>query len=149
MSSGFTTETFFRPDEIARERLNLPAPLFNRCRLLLNRCQTEHVFVPVRTMQILAVIDEEEIIFVDNQGYAVQNGKGGRLIILSWLLPAHHSRDSLSEPVPIEVVYYIREDHDTHRRLIGELPKALDRDEERLREHDGTDSTATILPFQS
>ena len=146
---NITTETFFRPREVAREQINLPAPLFNRCLLLRNHSATGNVFVPVRSMQYQAIIDADEIIFVDNQGYAVQNGKGGRLIILSWLVPAHRSRDSLSEPVPIEVVYYIREDHDTHRRLIGELPKALDRYEERLREHEGTDnSTAAILPFQ-
>ena len=146
---NITTETFFRPREVAREQINLPAPLFNRCLLLRNHSATGNVFIPVRSMQYQAIIDADEIIFVDNQGYAVQNGKGGRLIILSWLVPAHRSRDSLSEPVPIEVVYYIREDHDTHRRLMGELPKALDRYEERLREHEGTDnSTAAILPFQ-
>ena len=145
---NITTETFFRPKEVARERVNLPAPLFNRCLLLRNHSATGNVFVPVRSMQYQAIIDADEVIFVDNQGYAVQNGKGGRLIILSWLVPAHRSRDSLSEPVPIEVVYYIREDHDIHRRLIGELPKALDRYEERVREINGTDKTAAILPFK-
>jgi hypothetical protein len=146
---NITTETFFRPKEVARERVNLPASLFNRCLLLRNHSTTGNVFIPVRTMQYQAIIDADEVIFVDNQGYAVQNGKGGRLIILSWqIIPAHQSRDSLSEPVPIEVVYYIREDHDTHRRLIGELPKALDRYEERIRDLNGTDKTAAILPFQ-
>jgi hypothetical protein len=140
-----TTETFFRPEEVAREQLNLPAPLFNRCVLLLNRSTTRNVFIPVRAMQYQAVIDDEEIIFVDNQGYAVQDGKGGRLIILSWQMPMSRSRDSLNKPVPIEVVYYVREDHDIHRRLIGEFPKALDLYEERLND---TDKTASILPFQ-
>ena len=78
---NITTETFFRPEEVAREQVNLPAPLFNRCVLILNRSTTKNVFVPVRTMQYQAVIDTDEIIFVDNQGYAVQDGKGGRLII--------------------------------------------------------------------
>jgi len=142
---NITTETFFRPEEVALEQVNLPAPLFNRCVLLLNRSMTKNVFVPVRTMQYQAVIDADEIIFVDNQGYAVQDGKGGRLIILSWQMPMHKSRDSLNKPVPIEVVYYIREDHDIHRRLIGEFPKALDLFEERLKD---TEKTASILPFQ-
>ena len=145
---NITTETFFRPEEVAREHINLPAPLLNRCVLLMNHSTTGNVFVPVRTMQYQAVIDTDEIIFVDNQGYAVQNGKGGRLIIVAWQFPTRHSRDSLCEPVPIDVVYYIREDHDIHRRLIGEFPKALDRYEERLRECDGTGKTATILTFQ-
>ena len=139
-----TTETFFRPAEVAREQLNLPAPLFNRCVVLLNRSTTRNVFIPVRAMQYQAVIDDEEIIFVDNQGYAVQDGKGGRLIILAWQMPIHHSRDSLTEPVPIEVVYYVSEDHNIHRRLIGEFPKALDLYEERLKD---AEKTAAILPF--
>lgn len=143
-----TTETFFRPKEVAREHIRLPAPLLNRCLLLRNHSATGNVFIPVRTMQYQAIIDADEVIFVDSQGYAVQNGKGGRLIVLSWQLPTHQSRDSLIEPVPIEVVYYIRHDHDTHRRLIGELPKALDRYEKRLREYEGTNRTASILPFK-
>jgi len=145
---NITTETFFRPEEVAREQVNLPAPLFNRCVLLLNRSTTKNVFVPVRTMQYQAVIDSDEIIFVDNQGYAVQDGKGGRLIILAWQMPMHHSRDSLTEPVPIEVVYYVYEDHNIHRRLIGEFPKALDLFEERLKENENAAQKATILPFQ-
>lgn len=144
-----TTETFFRPEEVAREQVNLPAPLFNRCVLLLNRSTTGNVFIPVRAMQYQAVIDNDEIIFVDNQGYAVQDGKGGRLIILSWQMPMHESRDSLNEPVPIEIVYYVRKDHNIHRRLIGEFPKALDLYEDRLKENNDAEQTATILPFQS
>jgi hypothetical protein len=143
---NITTETFFRPEEVAREQVNLPAPLFNRCVLLLNRGTNGNVFIPVRTMQYQAVIDDEEIIFVDNQGYAVQDGRGGRLIILSWQMPMHKSRDSLNEPVPIEVVYYIREDHSIHRRLIGEFPKALDLYNGRRND---AEKSAAILPFQS
>ena len=78
-------ETFFRPDELARERLCIPAALYNRCRLKLSRCRYGHVFVPVRSMQVQSVIDEEEIIFVDNQAYAVRDGQGGKLIMLAWV----------------------------------------------------------------
>jgi hypothetical protein len=146
---NITTETFFRPQEVAREHVNLPAPLFNRCVLLLNRSITRNAFIPVRSMQYQAVIDSDEIIFVDNQGYAVQNGKGGRLIILAWQVAMHNARDSLSEPVPIDVVYYVSHDHDTHRRLIGEFPKAMDIHEQRMKENDNAERTAAILPFKS
>jgi len=146
---NITSDTFFRPGEVAREQVNLPAPLFNRCALLLHHSSTRNVFIPVRAMQFQAVIDADEIIFVDNQGYAVQDGKGGRLIVLAWKMPAHKSRDSLNEPVPIEVVYYVSNDHETHRRLIGEFPKALDRFEECLKENSNTEKTASILPFKT
>ena len=144
-----TTETFFRTAEVGREQVNLPAPLFNRCVLLLNRSTTKNVFVPVRSMQYQAVIDSDEVIFVANQGYAVQDGKGGRLIVIAWQVPIHKSRDSLNEPVPIEVVYYVHDDHDIHRRLIGEFPKALDHYEDRQRENLDVEKTAAILPFKS
>jgi hypothetical protein len=145
---GITSETFFRPEESTRERLNLPAPLFNRCVLLLSHASTRHVFVPIRAMQIQAVIDTGEIIFVDNEGYAIQDGKGGRLIIVAWQLPMHHERDSLSEPVPIEVIYYGDKDHDTHRHLMSEFPKALDRYEEITNGKNFDRIAATVLPFK-
>jgi hypothetical protein len=142
-----SSEIFFRRKETAREQVSLPAPLFNRCLLLLNHAVTAHVFVPVRAMQFQAVIDSDEIIFVDNLGYAVENGHGGRLIVLAWKFVSQGPRDSLSEPVPIEVIYYGPERHETHRRLLGEFAKALDSYEARLDEDRAENRTATILPF--
>jgi hypothetical protein len=143
-----TTETFFRPAEMARERVNLPATLFNRCLLLLNQAGTRHVFVPIRSMQYQAVIDETEIIFVGNQGYAFSEGHGGRLIMLAWDVPMHTARDSLNAPVPIEIVYYTGDGHDIHRRLMSEFPKALDSYESRLKEGQNDKRNATVLPFK-
>jgi len=100
-------------------------------------------------MQLQAVIDTGEIIFVDNQGYAIQGGKGGRLIVVAWQVPIHHKRDSLSEPVAIEVVYYGDKDHDTHRRLMSEFPKALDLYETKVNEGNTNGMVATVLPFTS
>lgn len=144
---GSTTEIFFRPGETARERVTLPAPLYNRCRLLLARCTRPHVFVPIRSMQYQAVIDSEEIIFVDNQGYAVYDGRGGRLIVLAWQVLPDSPRESLAKPVPIEIVYYGSETHDTHRRLMSEFPKALSLYEEKQQRESGGIQTASILPF--
>jgi len=144
---GSSSEIFFRPGETARERVTLPAALYNRCRLLLARCPRPHVFVPIRSMQYQAVIDADEIIFVDNQGYAVRDGRGGRLIVLAWKLAADSMRESLTEPVPIEIVYYGSETHDTHRRLMSEFPRALSLYEERQQREAGGCHTATILPF--
>lgn len=143
---GSSIETFFRPEETARERVTLPAPLYNRCRLLLARCPQPHVFIPIRTMQYQAVIDAEEIIFVDNQSYAVRNGRGGRLITLAWVLAPGIARESLTEPVPIEIVYYDRETRATHRRLMSEFPQALSRYEAKQNRGPGGPK-ATVLPF--
>ena len=144
-----TTETFFRPDELARERLSIPAALYNRCRLMLSRCQYAHVFVPIRSMQMLGVIDEEEVIFVDNQAYAVQDGEGGRLMMLAWLFRHAERGDDLNEPAPIELVYYARESRDLHRRLVGEFAKAIDLLEERARQHGCEPRAKKVLTFPS
>lgn len=146
---GSSIEIFFRPEETSRERVTLPAALYNRCRLLLARCPRPHVFVPIRSMQYQAVIDSDEIIFVDNQGYAVRDGRGGRLIVLAWQVAPDNTRESLTEPVPIEIVYYGCETHDTHRRLMSEFPKALSLYEERQQRAASDYATATILPFNS
>jgi len=78
------SETFSRPDEITRERSTNLAASFNRCRLLLARSEYDHAFVPIRSAQVLAVVDPDEIICVDNQVYAVRDGQGGRLIAVAW-----------------------------------------------------------------
>jgi len=142
-----TTETFFRPTEITREWVTLPAPLYNRCRLLLTRCPTQCLFVPIRSMQYLAVIDPEEIIFVDNQGYAHRDGQGGRLIVLAWKTGLTASRDSLTEPVPVEIIYYEPNGHDTQRRLMSEFPPALALYEERQKGGVAQCLSSTVLPF--
>jgi hypothetical protein len=141
------SEIFFRPDEIACERLTIPSPLYNQCRLMLSRCQYEHVFIPVRTMQIQAVIDEDEVIFVDNQAYAVRDGEGGKLIRLAWKFRRDLERESLSDPAAIDLIYYDDRARELHTRLIGEFKKALDTMEERFKETGCEARVKRVLPF--
>jgi hypothetical protein len=145
---GTSTETFFRPAETGRSRSTLPAPLYNLCRLLLTRCPTQSVFVPIRSMQHLAVIDREEIIFADSLGYAVHDGQGGRLILQSWIVDMKSGRDSLSEPVPVDQVFYTGNGDELQRRLMSEFPPALKRYDERQRGGMGQCLAATVLPFR-
>ena len=141
------SEVFFRPDELACERLTIPASLYNQCRLMLSRCQYDHIFVPVRTMQIQAVIDQEEVIFVDNQAYAVREGEGGRLIRLAWKFRRDQEREGLTEPAPIDLIYYDDKARALHTRLIGEFKKALDSLEQRARKQGCEARTKRVLPF--
>jgi hypothetical protein len=143
-----TSETFFRPDETGRTRVTIPAPLYNLCRLLLSRCPTESVFVPIRSMQYLAVIDREEVIFVDSLNYLVHDGQGGRLIVQSWVMDMHSGQDSLSEPVPIERIYYNDQGEDVQRRLMSDFPPALKQYDDRQRGGMGQCLVATVLPFR-
>lgn len=51
------------------------------------------------------------------------------------------------EPVPIDIIYYGPEGHETHRRLMSEFPKTLDQFEARYKEGSEENRTATILLF--
>jgi hypothetical protein len=78
-------ETFFLPPEHHREASALPAVIYNALRLLLARAGGETLFIPIRSMQYLAIAGPEEVVFVDSTGgYAYQDGEGGRLIRLAW-----------------------------------------------------------------
>jgi hypothetical protein len=113
-----TEESFYRPDEFSREAHTLPAGLYNRARLLVMRSESGHVFVPIRSMQYLAVLDMEEFIFVD--------GAGSRIIELSWQRFRPGSRNTLDDPVPYEIVYYSQGAIQTMKRLQSDFSKALD-----------------------
>ena len=141
------TEVFFRPEEIAREASRIRAELFNRCRLALARSETDCAFVPVRSMQLQAVITRNEVIFVDNLNYAVHDGQGGRMIMLAWDLSGVTQRDSLDEPVPLEIVSFHETSPDLHARLMSEFPAALATQERHAQDEQVGPATAEIIPF--
>ncbi len=142
------TEVFFRPEEIAREASRIRAELFNRCRLALARSVTDCAFVPVRSMQLQAVITRDEVVFVDNLNYAVHDGQGGRMIMLAWDLSGVTQRDSLDEPVRLEIVSFHESSPDLHARLMSEFPAALTSQERQLQNEPGRPATAEIIPFK-
>ena len=121
----FEQITFFRPEEIARQRTTLSANTYNRIRLLLRRSRIDCQFVPIRAMQYQGVITADEVIFVDSQGYAVRDGEGGRLIVLAWQIRNERAREALTEPVAIDVVHYHQISADLQRRLLGEFDNAM------------------------
>lgn len=111
-------ESFFRGEEIGRAPSTLPARIYNLAHLLIQRSKNGCVFVPIRTMQYLAVLDSEEYIFVDREH--------PHDIELAWRNFKSNTRINLSEPVPFEVVYYHEQGHQTMLRLHSEFTNALD-----------------------
>lgn len=110
-------ETFYRPVELTRAARTLPAETYNLGRLLLARAASGCVFVPIRSMQFLAVLDREEFIFVDSEGR--------RAIEIAWQRFRPGERTALDAPVPYEAVYYSAAAAETMQRLQGEFLKAL------------------------
>ncbi|NNG12383.1 MAG: hypothetical protein HKM88_03950, partial [Halobacteria archaeon] len=127
---------------------NIRADLFNRCRRALASSVTDCAFVPVRSMQLLAVITRDEVMFVDNLNYAVRDGRGGRLIMLAWDLSKGGQRDSLTGPIPVEIIYFHEHTRDLHARLMSEFPPALDLFEKYARSDQGRPGLAEIVPFR-
>ena len=143
------TEVFFRPEEIGREVSSIRADLFNRCRRALTLSVTDCAFVPVRSMQLLAVITRDEVVFVDNLSYAVHEGRGGRLIMLAWDLARAGRRASLDHPVPIEIVLFQNESRNLHNRLMSEFPPARATQEKYARDERGRQrAMAEIVPLR-
>ena len=85
-------------------------------------------------MQYMAVMDDNEIIFVDSLSYAVSNDQGGRLILIAWQFPRSHDRDALTDAMPCEVVFYERNNNDIQLRLIAEFRQALEALDQRYRD---------------
>ena len=116
-------ETFYRPAEFSREPRTLPSDIYNLAHRLLKRAATGCLFVPLRGVQFLAVLDADEIIFVDREGR--------RLIELAWQRFVPQTRQSLEDPVPYEVVYYSPAAVEIMRRVQGEFYKALREQEQK------------------
>ena len=59
--------TCYRDPEISREPRQLSASAYNLAITLWLRCTTRHLFVPIRSMQYMAIIDSEEFVFIDGE----------------------------------------------------------------------------------
>ncbi len=59
--------TCYRDKEIASEPRTLPAATYNLAQTLLARTSNGCLFIPIRPMQYLAILDEEEFIFLDGE----------------------------------------------------------------------------------
>ncbi len=108
-------ETFYRPPELSREARMLPAATYNLAHVVTARGGS--VFVPIRSMQYLAVLDAAEFIFVHREGR--------RLIEIAWQDFAPQRRVALDDPVAYAAVYYHPCAAATMRRLQPEFHRAL------------------------
>jgi hypothetical protein len=109
--------TCYRNAELLRDQHHLPAAVYNTAHLLLEHSREGVVFVPIRSMQFLAVIDREEIIFLDSEHK--------NWVDISWQNFRPQQRSTLTEPVPYEAVFYTAGAIETMKRLLVEFPPAL------------------------
>jgi hypothetical protein len=143
--SDTVTETFFRPDEVGRESTSVPSDIYNITHTMLSRSENDCVFVPIRSLQYLAVLTADEIVFVDSMAYVVNEGHGGRIIMIAWQFNHGHERDSLESPMACDVVYYHVKSYQVQQRLVVDFLAAIKLMDERYREHMMPASGARIL----
>jgi hypothetical protein len=135
----YTKEIFYRTRELKRERRNLAAVVNNRSRTLLYRSGEKALFVPIRSMQYLAVIDPEEIVFLDG---AVSRSN----IVLAWQNFRSSERSALDQPVPYDAVYYTEDSLKIMPRIQSEFPRALQQMDRKMRS--ASTSEAKIVPLK-
>ncbi len=126
----------YRDREIAREIRHLPAATYNLAIQLLARSKTGNVFLPIRAMQYLAILDDREFIFID--------GHSKSLIDIAWQHFHPQKRETLEEPVEYEAAYYFEHSKDLMNRLQGEFHKAL----LAVSEKDKIEAPAKVLKFE-
>lgn len=109
--------TCYRDPEISREERHLPASTYNLAITLLARCATKHLFVPIRSMQYMAIVDNEEFVFID--------GERRCWIDIAWQNFKPQARDALDQPVAYQAIYYREDMSAIMTRLQSEFPPAL------------------------
>ena len=109
--------TCYRDQEVSHESRYLPASTYNLAITLLTRSATRELFVPIRAMQYLAILDVEEFVFLD--------GERKCWIDIAWRNFRSQARTSLDQPVEYDVVYYHHGQAAIMARLQTEFPRAL------------------------
>ena len=109
--------TCYRDIELHRDSRLLSATVYNTAHVLLENSREGVVFVPIRNMQFLVVIDREEFLFLDAENKSQ--------VDIAWQNFRPQKRAALTEPVPYEAVFYNQNGKETMKRLLAELPAAL------------------------
>lgn len=143
------TQSFFTPDEFSCQQTRLLSQTYNLAHVLLNRSQSDHLFVPIRSLQYLAIIEKNAFWFVDSLAYAVRGDEGGRLIRVSWHpLISANERDSLIQHMDCRVVFYGEDMSEIQNRLSSEFYQSMLLVDQRHRDSLITASNVSILPLK-
>lgn len=126
---------FYRGEPLLREAHHLPGDVYNLARTLMIS-ETERVlFLPLRSMQVMAAVDEQEIVFV--------NRLHQQEIEVAWQHFQPQVRTGLTDRVPYEAIFYTHDAHHQMARLQSEFARAL---KERAARRPAP-ATSRVLPF--
>ncbi len=129
--------TVYRAEALAREWRRLPASTYNLARTL-QACSPKGVaFVPIRPMQVLAILDATEFVFLDSRYKS--------WVMLAWQGFQPKSRSALDEAVPFECVSFEATAQEAMLRLVREFHRAL----EQLAAKQHIDGPAKVLKLSA
>ncbi len=144
------TQSFFTPDMFFCQHTRLLSQTYNLAHILLKRSQSNHLFIPLRSLQYLAIIEKNTFWFVDSLAYAVRGDEGGRLIRISWHpLIGLNQREGLNQNMDCRVIFYGDDMHEIQSRLNHEFYQSMQLIDQRQRDALKTDGTISILPLRS
>lgn len=109
--------TLHRDQELFSESRHLPAEIYNTAHTLLAQSEADCVFIPIRSMQFLAIIDAEEIVFVP--------GDFRNIVAIAWTDFRPNQRSALHDPVPYIVRHYRTDGVELMRQLQTDFSQAL------------------------
>jgi len=146
--SAHDTQSFFKPDEFSCQDSTILANCYNLAHTLLKRTQSDHLFVALRSLQYLAIVEEDSFWFVDSMEYAVRGDEGGRLIRVSWHpTKTPHEREALTENMDCHVIFYGQDMKEVQMRLTTEFYKELLLIDKHYQENTHVESSISILPL--
>ncbi len=125
--------TVYRAEPLFQEQRILPAATYNLARLLQARSPKGVAFVPIRAMQVLAIVDATEFVFLDSQYKS--------WAMLAWQGFHPNNRNALDESVPFDCVHYEHTAQEAMQRLMREFHCAL----EQLAARQHIDGPAKVL----
>lgn len=143
-----TQQTFFLPRQFSGQSSTIASTTYNLAHTLLNRTDSDHIFVPIRSLQYLVVIDGNDFWFVDSQAYAVNENEGGRMITISWHTEAELYRDSLEQNIPMKIIFYDQDMQAVQLRLTGEFYQAMQLMDQRYRDQQIPAEGARIIELK-
>ncbi len=143
------TQSFFTPDVFFCQKTRLLSNTYNLAHTLLKRSTSDHLFIPIRSLQYLAIIEKNTFWFVDSLAYATRGNEGGRLIKISWHpLISACQRESLIQHMDCRVIFYGNDIQEIQNRLNIEFYQAMLLVDQRHRDSVKTNCTVSILPLR-
>ena len=150
LMTAHDTQSFFTPDEFFCQQIRLLSKTYNLAHVLLNRSQSSHLFIPVRSLQYLAIIEKNAFWFVDSLAYAVRDDEGGRLIRVSWHpVIKTNQREGLNQNMDCRVIFYGGDMSEIQNRLNSEFYQSMLQIDQRHRDSLNTHCKVSILPLKS